>query len=184
MMMMVVVAMMTLKIMMLTIIIIYPSCVFLQELFLPNAIDISFLLWKISFPSYEYFDLCNSSGSKTLQFLLQCTLAQKWSAYSRARKSNISLPNAISCQGPQIHNLISSGTLISLLAPPLLPVFTVCQHLYLASPSILAIFISSTIWLVSLCPNGPHIANKGSRPRLSLLIEMMMNRGWYSWQHF
>ena len=45
--------------------------------------------------------------------------------YSGARKSNISLPNAISCQGPQIHNLISSGTLISLLAPPLLPVFTV-----------------------------------------------------------
>ena len=36
----------------------------------------------------------------------------------------------------------------------------ICLPLYIA---ILAIFILSTIWLVSLCPNGPHIANKGSR---------------------
>ena len=124
--------------------------VFLQKLFLPNAIDISFLLWKITSPSYEYFDLCNSSGSKTLHVLLQCTAAQKWSAYSRARKSNISLPNAISCQGPQIHNLISSGTLISLLASPpsTASFYSLSASLSCIAPSILAIFISSTIWLI------------------------------------
>ena len=125
---------------------------------LPNAFDISFLLWKISSPSYEYFDPCNSAESKTLQILLQCILQlQKCSPYSGARKSNISLPNAISCQGPQIHNLISSGTLISLLAPPLLPVFTVllCRQRHhqhnLICPNITTLLVNWTKQIHNSC---------------------------------